>query len=399
MNVRSDFPILRNYPELIYLDSSSTSLVPDAAIEATEKFMKHTLVSSRRGAYKLAVDGSRMVDSVRRALATILKTDDSRISFQKSIASAAASFAYGYDWEASQKNKVVVAESEEHNVFVSLLRVSQVLDLEFEVIPVDDDGILNLEDIGNAIDKRTGIVAVSHVTPGLGNINPLHEISQIAEENNALLLTDASRSIGFIEFKIADIPADIILFSANIGFLGPPGLALQCQTSDISDDYVPGIVGGSAVTEVGNESFRTSKSPHKFESDTLNLPAIAGLGSAIEYLQRIGVDTVINSNRRLSRRVSKELHQNEHISLYGENHDRRTIFGFNISGGDEINCHDVALFLDQAAIAVRTGYVCAHPSIQKIAPNGLIQVSIHFYNTMKEIARLGEILLSISEML
>ncbi len=399
LNVRSDFPILMKYPDLVYLDSTSTSLVPRVAVEATERFMKHTLVSSRRGAYGLAVDGSRMVDDVRKSLAGTLNTNDFQLSFQKSIASACASFAYGYDWKSSGKNKVVVAQSEEHNIFVSLLRVCQILDLEFEMIPVDNSGVLNLDELTNAIDDRTGIVAVSHVTTGLGIVNPLHEVSEVTREHNALLLTDASRSIGFTEFDITTIPADIILFSANIGLLAPPGLALQWQAINILDDFLPGILGGSVVTEVGRESFQISRIPHRFEPDILNLPAIAGFGSSIQYLERIGVDNVVESNRELSTRVSRELSENENITLYGENHNQRTIFGFNIFDGDELNCHDAALLLDQAGIAVRTGFLCAHPSIQRIAPNGLIQISIHFYNTVEDIDYVGETLSSISRML
>lgn len=398
MNVRSDFPILKTHPELVYLDSISTSLVPEVAIEATEEFMTHTLVSSRRGTYRLAANGSRIVDKVRSSLAEILNTNDSQLSFQKSLASAAASIAYGYDWSSLNKSKVVVAQSEEHNIFVPLLRACQILDLEFELLPIDNHGSLDPDKAAQVIDRETGIVAVSHVTTGLGQINPLDQISQVTQENNALLLTDASRSVGFTEFKIASIPADIVLFSANIGFLGPPGLALQWQTSAVSENHIPGIIGGSAVTSVGSGSFDISKAPHRFESDILNLPAIAGLGASIEYLNKIGTTKIVSKNRRLSKTLFQELERNEDVCLYGLAHDQRTVFGFNIGAGNELNCHDAALFLDQADIAVRSGYLCAYPSIRKIAPDGLIQISFHFYNTPEEIHRVGEMLLSIAEL-
>ena len=387
-DVKKEFSIYNDNPDLAYFDSASTTLVPKTAIDAMATFLTSTVVSSRRGAHKLAVNGSAIVEDVRAKLATFLNTDKVQISFQKSIPSAVASFVYGYDWKKEQRNKIIISQSEEHSVLVALLRAAQVLNLQVETIPVDKNGILNMETLEDTVDEKTGIVAVGHVTVGIGVSNPIEEVAKIAHENESLLLTDISRSIAFLDAPPTSLKADILLFSGNIGLMGPPGLSVQWVTETLGTKHIPGIVGGSSVANVKKTSFESSFQPDKFESGTINIPAIAGLGTAIDYLSRLHKNGFHRHMRIISRHMADRLNDMKCLTVYGTPNDRNTIFGFNLGRDGSMSCHDVALFLDESNIAVRSGLVCAHPLIRPISSEGIVQASFHVYNSLEEVNRL-----------
>ncbi|MFW9965541.1 MAG: aminotransferase class V-fold PLP-dependent enzyme [Candidatus Thorarchaeota archaeon] len=390
MDIKSDFGVYDMEPELVYLDSASTTLVPKVAVDATQIFLNSTVSSARRGAYRLAVDASSMTEDVRKSLADFISTENSQISFQKSIPTAVASFAYGFDWKGTNRKKIVIAQSEEHSILVTLLRVAQILNLEVETIPISPDGILDLSGLDQAIDAKTGIVAVSHVTVGAGVRNPLQEVAQICQEHEAVFITDATRSVGVTDATLSSLQADIAICSANIGLMAPPGLALQWIQKNLGDIHQPGILGGSAVANVEPESFEIALQPDKFESGILNLPAIAGLGASLDYLREIRNQGQLKHMDALAAHTFDTLNDIEGITLYGNPTKKNTIFGFNIGNGNGINCHEVALFLDESNIAVRSGLVCAHPLIKPFSEEGLVQISLHAYNTIEDIDRLAE---------
>ena len=387
MNIRSDFPLLENNPEMAYLDSSSTTLVPKIAVQAVEDFLNNTTASARRGAHSLVTRGSTIVEKTRKTLATYLKTEPSQISFQKSIPSAVASFAFGYDWHKSNRNSIVIAENEEHSVLVALQRVAQILNLETKTIPIEENGVLQLDNLDSLIDYKTGIVAVSSRTVGWGVKNPLEKIGKITHEKGAVLLTDASQSIAFDD-SLTQSGADIIVASGNIGLMGPPGLAIQWIEKSIGNDHTPGILGGSSVADVSPKSHEVSLVPDRFESGMLNVPAIAGLGESLNYLIQIRETGMLSHMRKLSKYLHKRFKQISGLKEYGVPDEMSTIFGFNLGEEGDISCHDIALFLDESDIAVRSGMLCAHPLISSVSKEGIIQASLHAYNSENDIDRL-----------
>ncbi|MFW9786653.1 MAG: aminotransferase class V-fold PLP-dependent enzyme [Candidatus Thorarchaeota archaeon] len=387
-DIKHDFGVYDNMPDLAYFDSASTTLVPRVAVSATSSFLDSVVASARRGAHRLAVKGGAIVEETRKKLATFLETDSSQISFQKSISSAVASFVYGFDWKTSGKNKLVIGQSEENSILVSLLRSAKVLGLEIDIVPIDEKGTLRIDELEKSVDDNTGLVAVSHVSPGPGIRNPIQTVSDIVHQSNALLITDATRSAGLTNEKLTKLGPDILLLSGNIGFMGPPGLAVQWIDKSIGEAHKPGILGASSVTKVENGSFEVALQPDKFEPGFLNLPAIAGLNSSLDYLIRLKSQGLVKHLAKLSRYMVQRLTEIDDLILYGTPDENSTIFGFNLNPDAGISCHDVALFLDESNIAVRSGIICAHPLVQAIADEGLIQASIHGYNSQDDIDRL-----------
>ncbi|MGD9381307.1 MAG: aminotransferase class V-fold PLP-dependent enzyme [Candidatus Thorarchaeota archaeon] len=390
MDIKADFGIYDVEPELVYLDSASTTLVPKIAVDATQKFLNSIVSSSRRGAYRLAVDASSMTEDVRKSLANFMNAEKSQVSFQKSLPTAVASFAYGFDWKGTNRNKIVLAQNEEHSILVALLRAAQTLGLQVETVSLSSDGILDLSDLDQAVDTETGIVAVGHVTVGVGVINPLQEVAKICQEHEALLLTDATRSMGVTDTTLSSLHADIAVCSANIGLMAPPGLAIQWIRKNLGEIHQPGVLGGSAVANVEAQSFEIAFQPDKFESGTLNLPAIAGLGASLDYLRELRIQGQLKHMNTITAHTYDSLSDIEGLTLYGNPTKENSIFGFNIGDKDGINCHEVALFLDDSNIAVRSGLVCAHPSIKPFSEEGIVQISLHAYNTIEDIDRMAE---------
>ena len=397
MNIRSDFPLLVNNPNMTYLDSASTTLVPGISVKSVEHFLNNTTASSRRGAHSLATRGNTIVESARKSMAEYLGTNSSQISFQKSIPSAVASFAFGYDWHKTRKSSIVIAENEEHSVLVALQRVAQILLLEVKTIPIDENGVLKIDILDSLVDHKTGIVAACATTVGWGVHNPLEDIAAIAHEKGAVLLTDASQSIAFNEQSLMQSGADIIIASGNIGLMGPPGLAIQWIEKSLGIDHIPGILGGSSVADVRLAEHDVALPPDRFESGMLNVPAIAGLGISIDYLMKLKASGMVSHMKDLSTYLRKRLGEISGIKIYGNPDDTSTIFGFNLGDEGDISCHDIALFLDESDIAVRSGLLCAHPLVKGASSEGIIQVSLHVYNSKNEIDRLFNNLETISK--
>ncbi len=396
-DIKADFSIFNSSPSLAYFDSASTTLVPKVVIDATMRFLMDTVSSSRRGAHRLATTGSAQVETARSLIAQFLGSEISEISFQGSVPSAVASIMFGYPWKDMQKSKVVIAESEEHSIMVSMLRAAQILELDIDFLPVEQSGQLKLDKVDSIIDENTGIVAVGDTTVATGTKNPINNITKTAHEKGSLLITDMTRSLDFYDNPLHSLESDVILISANTGFMAPPGLIIQWIKPSIGLDFFPGILGGSSVASVHGKSFEISLQPDKFESGIINVPAIIGLGTSINYINKIGRRNLYNHIQNLMQNLISSLTEIENIHIYGSPTIDSSIMSFNLGSEDEMSCHDIALFLDQYDIAVRSGFLCAHPLVSKLASDGVVQISLHGYNSLDDCRRLVETLQTISK--
>ncbi|MGQ4871560.1 MAG: aminotransferase class V-fold PLP-dependent enzyme [Candidatus Thorarchaeota archaeon] len=398
LDIRGDFNILRTQPNLVYLDAASTALVPTRVVDAMARFLNEVAVSSRRGAYSLATRGAELVELTRKRVAKLTSTEPSMVSFHNTVAETVSSLVYGMSWNRGHRHTIVMAETEDHDTMVPLLRAAQVLGLRVRTIPIGPDYCLDLNQAAALIDNRTGLVAVGCSPVGIGTHNDVQEVSKIAHEHEAIVLSDATRYLGLFEFDVMSVGADVTIVSANNAFLAPPGIVIQWVDKDVAREHVPGILGGSTVTAVTLTSFEPALYPDKFEPGLMSVPGIAGLAEAVDYIVTLGPKRIKSHLQSLSSQLSAGLKELSTVLVYGPVHPHRTTFGFNVGVTEPLNCHDVAMFMDQLGIAVRSGLLCAHPLVSSLSGEGIVQASIHVYNTSEDIDRFLEALEEICSM-
>jgi cysteine desulfurase/selenocysteine lyase len=389
LEIQEDFPIFQAHPELVYLDSSSTTLVPDTVISAASEFLRKVTVSSRRGAYQLAVKGGQIAEETRKRLASILNTNDNQISFHGSLPSAITSIALGYDWKAGKRDSIIVSEAEHNSIIIPLRRLAQILNIDVHIIRTDENGVVDIQQLDRITNDRTGIVAVSERVPGTDKHNQIETISEITHESGAILLAETSREIAFSEDITFPYFADIAFFSSNRGLMAPPGTTIQWISSEVGTKINPGILGANSVSVIEESSFETALLPDKFESGILPLSNVAAINEATKYTEDLRKRGLPGHVRNLSKHLLESLHDIPSLNIYGNPTDENVSVIFNIGEDTGVSCHDIALFLNQSNIAVRSGLLCSSLLVKKYSATGVVQVSLQGYNTISDIDKLA----------
>jgi cysteine desulfurase/selenocysteine lyase len=245
-------------------------------------------------------------------------------------------------------------------------------------------GILELADFEKAVDDKTKLVAVTHVSNVLGVIQPIKEIADIAHEHGACVLVDGAQSVPHMEVDVQKLGIDFLAFSGH-KMCAPTGSGVLYMRQELSEKVEPLIIGGGSIRDVGIDYYKLDGSPRRFEGGTPDIAAVIGLGAAVDYLTKIGMDKIENYEKLLVRRLYEGLTAVPNVEVYGPEPERRVgILPFNVG---DLNPHDVALALDVSAnIMVRSGHHCALPlSKEVIRKPGTVRASSYFYNTLSEI--------------
>lgn len=391
-DVRRDIPLL---DEVIYLDAASTTPTPRPVVEAMCDYFYNYNSNTGRGAYRLAIKATHELDNTREIIAKFIKSDPYEIIFTKNTTEAINIVAHGIRFQKGEN--IVVPNIEHHSNLVPWLNL-QDQGVEVRIAKADDNGIVHPETVEDLVDTNTRLVSITQVSNSIGSVQPVEEISKIAEDNDALYLVDAAQSAGHMKIDADRLGADFMVFPGHKGLLGPVGTGFLYCSHDSYGELEPLNLGGGTVEDVTEEDFKFTEVPSCFEGGTQNIAGFIGLGAAITYLEKIGISEVEKHTRKLTKIMYKEIQEIETVRVYGSPENIYGIVSFNI---DNINPHDLAKILDELkSICVRSGYHCAIPSMRHIGAyqlGGTVRASIHYYNTRKEIHELGETLKKISE--
>jgi cysteine desulfurase/selenocysteine lyase len=296
-------------------------------------------------------------------------------------------------------DSIIVPNIEHHSNLIPWLNLKK-KGINVKIVEADQYGVVDPEDLIEAIDETVRLLTITHVSNSIGAIQPVEEIGKIAEENELLYMVDAAQSAGHMELDVKKINAHFVAGPGHKGLLGPVGTGFLYCSQQVINDLQPQNFGGGTVVQVTENDFKLSKVPARFEGGTQNIAGVIGLGAAIDYLNKIGLDKIEKHGKRLTKMMFSEIEDIENIIVYGRPENIYDIVGFNISG---VNSHDVAKILDeQRSICVRSGFHCAIPAIKQIGAfelGGTVRASIHYYNTDEEIKILVETLEEISKFL
>jgi len=377
--VKTDFPILNG---IIYMDSASTSLTPEPVLNAVSKYYREYNANVGRGVHRLSQVASQKYKDAHRKVADFIGANEEEVIFTKNTTEAINTVASGLKWKTG--DKVVTTLLEHHSNFLPWLRLKS-FGVVLDIIKPDKNGVFNVSDFEEAIDDKTRLVAVTHVSNVLGTITPIEEISAICKKKNALLLIDGAQSVPHLDVDVRKLGCNFLCFSGH-KMLGPTGVGILWIKEDFLDRLEPFSFGGGMIDDVSLNGYKLAVSYERFEGGTPNIAGAIGLGRAIDYLKKIGMNKIKDHEAKLVERLLKGLLKIRRIEIYGSLNCKEKIgvVSFNIK---DLNPHDVALMLDEASnIMVRSGHHCCLPLMKYFGlKEGMVRVSFYLYNTEEEV--------------
>lgn len=372
LDVRKDFPLLRNRPELCYLDSAATSQKPDAVIETVVNFLSHNNANVRRGVHRLSNEADEAYQSTREKVARFIGAKSNEIIFTQNATASINIVARGYCVHTTI-DKVYVTDAEHNSNFLPWLRVGPVRFFDHQIRQ------------GFAIEQdHTRIIAMTHLSNVMGEVTPVSHTSRMAHSCGVPILVDAAQSVGHLPVSVEELGADFLAFSGH-KMLALTGIGVLYVREQHQDDFAPVSVGGGTVTTVNEHGYEWAHMPDGLEAGTPPIVEAVSLMAAIDYLNDLGIDRVSSHIAEVSRYCNNKLLDIGITPLGGP--DKHGLVSFNL---DDLHPHDVAFELDKLHIAVRAGHHCAHLCHKFRHCNGSVRASFHVYNTMADVDRLIE---------
>ena len=393
--IRKHFPILK---DVIYLDSASTSLTPEPVLNAVLDYYRSYKANVGRGVYRMAqLADQRYRDAHCKAADFIGGAGlEGMTVFTRNTTESINIVARGLKWK--KDDRIVTTLLEHHSNLLPWMRLKE-KGVELQVIKPDKTGMIDLADYEKAIIKGTRLVAVSQLSNALGTVLPIKEIRKICRERGSALLVDAAQSVPHMPVDVKDIDCDFLCFSGH-KMLAPMGSGVLWIKKE--GEVEPLLVGGGMVQDVGDDEYVVKKGYEGFEAGTPDISAGIGLGAAVDYLTRVGVEEIHHHEQRLTAKLLEGLQEIEGVEVYGlssgsSSGARGGVVSFAVEG---LMPHEVALMLDQASsICVRSGHHCCIPLMKHLGLKyGTVRASLYLYNTEDEIEKLLATLEQIARM-
>jgi cysteine desulfurase/selenocysteine lyase len=387
MDVRKDFPILErklDKKRLVYLDNAATSQKPKQVIDRISDYYRNHNANIHRGIHKLSEEATEAYENSRYATAKFINAASDEIIFTRNTTESLNILAYWALKTLKRGDEVVLTVMEHHSNMVPW-QMLQEKGVKIRFVDINRDGTLKMGDYEKLIGDRTKIVSVTHASNVLGTINDVARITEMAHEADALSIIDAAQSVPHMPVDVRKIGCDFLAFSAH-KMLGPTGTGVLYGKHDVLDAIDPFLRGGDMIKEVHLHETKFNDLPWRFEAGTPDIAGVIGLGAAIEYLTKKGMDNVREHEIELTSYAMKELGAIKGLNLFGPSPGKRGgVVSFGING---IHPHDVSSILDTEFIAIRSGHMCAQPLMERLGVPALSRASFYLYNTPADVDRL-----------
>ena len=398
--VRGDFPILSKvlydkYP-LVYLDNAATTQKPRCVVDAMTDEYFNVNANVHRGVHFLSQQATDLHEASRETVRRFLNAgSSSEIVFTRgtteSINLVATSFSDAFMKEGDE---VIVSQMEHHSNIVSWQIVAQRKGLRLRVIPIDNDGILDIEAYKGLFNERTKIVSCSHVSNVLGTVNDVKEIVRIAHEHGVPALIDGAQSTPHFSVDVRDMNCDFFAFSGH-KIYGPTGIGVLYGKEEWMDKMPPYMGGGDMIKTVSFDGTTFNDLPYKFEAGTPDYIASTGLAKALEYVSSIGMKNIYEYEKGLTEYAISEMLNIDEMVIYGSKEAHDAVISFQVGN---IHHLDMGTLLDRLGIAVRTGHHCAEPLMRRLGVEGTCRASFGIYNTREDVDALVKGIRRISKM-
>ena len=384
--IRADFPILSrkvNGNQLIYLDNGSTAQKPKVVIDAIENYYSNQNANIHRGVHTLSQEITVAYENARITVQKHLNAKHPyEIIFTKgttdSINLVASSFGKKY---ISEGDEILISAMEHHSNILPWQQVCEEKGAILKVIPINEKGELIISEYKRLLSEKTKIVAITHISNTLGTINPVEEIIALAHVKNIPVLVDGAQAVSHTRVDVQLLSADFYVFSGHKLF-GPTGVGILYGKEKWLNELPPYQVGGGVIKTVTFEKTEYADLPLKFEAGTPHIEGGIGLAAAIDYVNKIGFDSIATHEHELLIYATESLQKTEGVKIIGTAKNKASVISFVVEG---LHPFDVGTILDQLGIAVRTGHHCTQPLMQFFGLQGTIRASFAFYNSKDEI--------------
>ncbi|CAB5240065.1 unannotated protein [freshwater metagenome] len=393
-SIKEDFPIfkrsIRDGKKLVYLDSGATSQKPRSVIEAEGNFYRLHNAAVHRGAHQLAEEATDAYEGAREIVANFLGAHVDEIVFTKSATESLNLLAYAFSnaqpgnrFALQPGDEIVVTEMEHHANLIPWQQLAARSGATLSWFGLTTEGRLNLEPLKKLITAKTKIVALTHQSNVLGTINPLAEIVARAHEVGAVVILDACQSAPHMSIDVSALDVDFLVFSGHKA-VGPTGVGVLWGKAELLDQLPPFLFGGSMIETVTMTSATWAKAPKRFEAGVPNMAQAVGLGTALQYLTRIGMDSIHEHEQVLTKYLIEQLISIDDVRIVGPLSCENRGASVSFTCGD-IHPHDMGQFLDNQGIAVRTGHHCAWPLARAMGVPSTTRASLYLYNDISDV--------------
>jgi cysteine desulfurase/selenocysteine lyase len=400
--IRDDFPILKrrinNHP-LIYFDNASTSQKPRQVIEAIKSFYENHNANVHRAIHTLSQEASQLYEDAHEEVAEFIGANGlEETIFVRGTTEAINLVAYSWGCRNLKKDdEVVISLMEHHSNIVPWEIVSRIKGFTIKYTEIDDDGTLDYQSLEGTISRKTRIVCLSHVSNVTGAVNDIKRIAETAHDHDALILVDGAQSVPHMPVNVKDLDVDFLAFSGH-KMLAPTGIGVLYGKRELLEHMEPFQGGGEMIKAVDFDprlrhcSITWNSLPWKFEAGTPHISGGIGLMEATRYLRHLGMENVKAHEEMLTRYAMARMQECcKKVKIYGPG-DVSAKCGIIPFGVKDLSSHDVALFLDNYGIMVRSGFHCAQPLHERLKLNSSARASFYIYNTREEIDRFIEVL-------
>jgi cysteine desulfurase/selenocysteine lyase len=388
-DIRRDFPILEERvhgKRLVWLDNAATTQKPQAVIDRLVQYYSHEYSNVHRAAHELAARSTDAYESAREKVQRFLGAGSAEeIVFVRGTTEAVNLVAGSYGRKfIGEGDEIVLSTLEHHSNIVPWQFLAAQVGAVIRVVPVTDRGEVLLSDFEKTLSTRTKFVSLTHVSNALGTILPIREMIQIAHRRGARVLIDGAQAVSHFPVNVQDLDADFYALSGHKLF-GPSAVGVLYGKKALLDEMPPWQGGGNMIQRVTFENSTFADPPARFEAGTAALGPAVGLGAAVDYLDRIGMENVARHERELLAYASEALGRIPGVRLIGTAPEKAGVVSFVT---DKIPAEEMGKILDQDGIAVRVGHHCAQPTMDRFGLDATVRPSIALYNTHDEIDQL-----------
>lgn len=368
--------------DLVYLDNASTTQKPQAVLDCINSMYSEANANVHRALYSLGSVATERYENSRKKVSSFIGANsDKEIVFTSGTTESINLLAHTLTNNLKPGDEILLSEMEHHSNLVPWQLAASRTGASISYIPISEKGELDLSEPERYFKPSTKIVSITHVSNVLGTINPLKKLSEMTHEMGAVFVVDGAQGAPHRPVNVKEIGCDFYTFSGH-KMLGPTGIGVLWGKMEILESMEPFMGGGEMIETVTMESSTWNEVPYKFEAGTPNFVQAVGLGSAIDYINSIGINNISDHEIKLTEYALKKLTKLDNFRIFGSPNDRTGVISFNIDG---IHPQDLAQFLNEDNIAIRVGHHCAQPLLSSLNETSIGRLSFYLYNDESDI--------------